>query len=151
MTTDEKHSVSPLPPEGRRSLPPDAGQSLPPEARERRSYERVPVSWSVDYQSGETFLYSYITNISAMGIFIYSVDPLPVGSQLALRFAPPGEEPFELMGEVAWINPYREGGENLNPGMGVRFVDLEPAMRERLVDLVRTIAYLPESVRPPVG
>lgn len=112
------------------------------EGHERRQSERVPVTWAVDYGSGDTFLYSYITNISAMGIFIYSKDPLAVGTRLNLRFAPPGEEPFELIGEVAWINPYREGGENLNPGMGVRFIDLELPMRERLVALVRTIAYL---------
>jgi type IV pilus assembly protein PilZ len=114
------------------------------DARERRSFERIPVAWAVDYASGDTFLYSYITNISAMGIFIYSKAPLPIGSKIGLRFAPPGEEPFELEGQVAWVNPWHEGGENLNPGMGVRFVNLEMPMRERLVALVRTIAYLPD-------
>ena len=126
------------------SQEPGERSSQVPTGKERRSYERIPVAWAVDYQSGETFLYSYITNISAMGIFIYSRDPLPEGSTIALKFAPPGEEPFELVGEVAWVNPYRDGGENLNPGMGVRFVDLEAPMRERLVALVRTIAYLPD-------
>ena len=29
--------------------------------------------------------------------------------------------PAVLEGEVTWINPYRESGDNLNPGMGVRF------------------------------
>jgi type IV pilus assembly protein PilZ len=102
------------------------------------------VSWAVDCSSGDTFLYSYITNISAMGIFIYSEKPLAAGAPLALKFAPPGEEPFELEGEVAWVNPYHPDGENINPGMGVRFVNLTPEIRERLVDLVRTIAYLPD-------
>jgi type IV pilus assembly protein PilZ len=123
--------------------------SRAPDGPDRRSYERIPVRWSVDFQSGDTFLYSYITNISAMGIFIYSESPLQVGSQLSLTFAPPNSEAFELIGEVAWVNPYRTDGENLNPGMGVRFVELQPEMRERLVDLVRTIAYLPDSVPPP--
>lgn len=120
--------------------------SLPPGVVDRRSSQRVPVNWAVDCQSGDTFLYSYITNISAMGIFVYSVDPLPVGSLINLRFTPPGEQPFELMGEVAWVNPFREGGDNLNPGMGVRFVNLSPEMRERLVQLIRTIAYLPDDI-----
>jgi type IV pilus assembly protein PilZ len=125
------------PPEG-----PGDPAPLASEGRERRQSERVTVTWAVDYGSGDTFLYSYITNISAMGIFIYSKVPLPIGMRLTLRFAPPGEEPFDLVGEVAWVNPYRECGENLNPGMGVRFMDLDLAMRERLVALVRTIAYL---------
>ncbi len=120
-------------------------KSLAPDGSERRSFERIPVSWSVDYQSGDTFLFSYIANISAMGIFVLSRSPLAIGARMTLRFNPPDGEPFELAGEVAWINPYREGGENLNPGMGVRFVDLEPAMRERLVELVNTIAYLTET------
>jgi type IV pilus assembly protein PilZ len=130
---------------------PEARKSLPPDGRERRSYERVPVDWSVDYQSGDTFLFSYITNISAMGIFVYSEKPLPVGSEITLKFAPPGETPLELRGEVTWVNPFREGGENLNPGMGVRFVDLEPPVRERLVELVRTIAYLPDDASGSAG
>jgi type IV pilus assembly protein PilZ len=125
------------------SDPPDISDLPTLEGRERRASGRVPVAWAVDYASGETFLYSYITNISTMGIFIYAIDPHPRGTRLSLRFAPPGEEPFELSGEVAWVNPFRETGENLNPGMGVRFLELEPSMRERLVALVRTIAYLP--------
>lgn len=121
--------------------------SVPPDGvSERRSYDRIPVAeWAVDYSSGETFLYSYIQNISAMGIFVYSREPLPRGATLKLRFQPPGEAPFDLEGEVAWVNPYREGGENLNPGMGVRFVNLDAETRERLVELVKTIAYLPDT------
>ena len=118
----------------------------PPGVKERRSYERIPVDeWSVDYASGDTFLYSYIANISAMGIFILSKEPLPMGTHVKLRFQPPGGDAFALEGEVAWVNPFREGGENLNPGMGLRFVNLTPEERERLVELVKTIAYLPDA------
>lgn len=109
---------------------------------ERRQYERFETSISVDYSSGETFLFSYIQNISEMGIFIRSDNPLPIGTSLELRFAPDGQTPMELAGEVTWINPYRPFGDNLNPGMGVRFRGLTAEMRERVVDLVRTVAYL---------
>ena len=132
----------------RRSMPPgERGErpSLSPEGTERRSFPRFDVEWAVDYASGDTFLYSYITNISAMGIFILSKEPLPLGTHVKLRFQPPGGEPFAIEGEVAWVNPFREGGENLNPGMGLRFVNLSSEERERLVDLVKTIAYLPDA------
>jgi type IV pilus assembly protein PilZ len=109
---------------------------------ERRRYERFETSISVDYSSGDTFLYSYIQNISEMGIFIRSEEPLPIGTALALRFSPDGQEAIELAGEVAWVNPFRPFGDNLNPGMGVRFSSLSPDMRERIVSLVRTVAYL---------
>jgi type IV pilus assembly protein PilZ len=109
---------------------------------ERRRYERFETSISVDYSSGDTFLFSYIQNISEMGIFIRSDDPFPVGTTLALRFAPVGQPAIDLDGEVAWVNPYRPFGDNPNPGMGVRFRGLTPEMRERVVSLVRTVAYL---------
>jgi len=109
---------------------------------DRRRFERFDTSISVDYSSGDTFLFSYIQNISEMGIFIRSDTPLPIGTELALRFSPDGQEAIELAGEVAWVNPLRPFGENLNPGMGVRFRGLSPDMRERIVSLVRTVAYL---------
>ena len=36
----------------------------------------------------------------------------------------------------------RADGDNPNPGMGVRFVNLRPDERERLVEVIRTIAYV---------
>lgn len=109
---------------------------------ERRQFERYDTSISVDYSNGETFLFSYIQNISEMGIFIRSDEPLPIGTLLRLRFTPEGQESLELNGEVTWVNPFRPFGDNLNPGMGVSFADLSADMRERIVSLVRTVAYL---------
>jgi len=109
---------------------------------ERRTHDRFEVTWSVDCVADDTFLYASIANISEMGIFVRSVEPLPIGSKLTLAFAPPGHAPFRLAGEVAWVNPVRADGDNPNPGMGVRFIDLTPANRERLVEVVRTIAYV---------
>ena len=106
---------------------------------ERRSWERFPTKIEVDYGSGDTFLFSYIENISEMGIFIRTDDPMQVGETLSMSFGHGGNV-FELMGEVAWINPVRP--DSINPGMGVRFIDLTPEQRERVVELVRTIAYL---------
>jgi type IV pilus assembly protein PilZ len=103
----------------------------------------VDVTWAVDCSDGETFLYAYITNISALGIFIASRTPPAQDTRVTLRFSPPGEEPFDLVGEVAWINPWRAEGENINPGFGVCFTELTAEQRERMVTLVNTIAYLP--------
>ncbi len=111
---------------------------------ERRSHDRFEVEWSVDCVADDTFLYAAITNISAMGIFVKTTDPLATGMGVVLSFAPPGYEPFKLEGEVAWINPVRPDGDNPNPGMGIRFMNLRPDDRERLVEVVRTIAYVRE-------
>ncbi len=125
------------------SITEPAGEiDLMPRRDERRSHDRFDVEWAVDCIADDTFLYASITNISAMGIFVKTTDPVLVGTRLVLAFEPPGYEPFKLEGEVAWINPVRPDGDNPNPGMGVRFVNLRPDDRERLVEVIRTIAYV---------
>jgi type IV pilus assembly protein PilZ len=115
---------------------------LPP-VSERRVYERIDVEWSVDCETEQTFLYASITNISEMGIFVATHEPLEVGTRLTLRFAMPGEgSPFILLGQVQWVNPIRMLSDNPNPGMGIRFVDLSSESRERIISSVRTIAYV---------
>ncbi len=109
---------------------------------ERRSHDRFDVEWKVDCIADDTFLYASITNISAMGIFVKTTDPRAVGTSVTLSFAPPGHPPFKLHGQVAWVNAVRADGDNPNPGMGVRFVGLKADERERLVDVIRTIAYV---------
>src|SRR5258708_901382 len=108
-----------------------------PSRDERRSFDRFDVEWSVDCVADDTFLYASIANISAMGIFVKTMDPLTLGSRLVLSFAPPGYEPFKLEGQVAWINRVRPDGDNPNPGMGVRFINIRPNERERLVEVIR--------------
>ncbi len=118
-------------------------ESLPPASVNRRTHDRFEVTWSVDCETDDTFLYAYITNISEMGIFVRTEQPLAVGTRLVLRFAPPkSKSSFVLRGVVQWINPVRPLAENLNPGMGIRFESLKPADRERIVEAVRTIAYV---------
>ena len=109
---------------------------------DRRIHDRYDVEWAVDCVASDTFLYASITNISEMGIFVRTSDPLPIGTTLRLTFSPPGGEGFELDGTVAWVNRVKPEGENINPGMGIRFIDLQPEERERLVEVIRTIAYL---------
>lgn len=120
---------------------PDEEES--PESINRRSSERIAVTWSVDCETEDTFLYASIANISEMGIFVRTTEPLPVGTELTLRFAPPNlGEAFVLLGAVQWVNEVRPMSDNPNPGMGIRFLDLTPASRERIVEVIRTIAYL---------
>ena len=114
---------------------------------DRRVHARVTVDLEVDYKSADNFLFAYITDISAMGIFVQTRGPEPIGTRLNLRFMVPGQaQPFELEGEVIWVNPYRPGApDNLHPGMGIRFVDLAPEDRRRLAEYVKTLVLLSET------
>ena len=118
----------------------DAKQRSQPKGSERRSAERFEVrDLKVDLQSEEAFLFAYVENISELGIFVAAESPLPVGSKLTLRFpARGGVGPLTLAGIVRWINPV--GGRH--PGMGVAFDPLTAAQREKVVALVRAVAYL---------
>jgi type IV pilus assembly protein PilZ len=111
---------------------------------DRRRAPRVLVDLQVDYASEENYLFAYITDISETGIFVRTTTPEPPGTQLNLRFAPDGDGPqIEVEGLVIWVNPFRPGApDNLHPGMGIRFVDLEDELRDRLLELVRRFAYL---------
>ena len=111
---------------------------------DRRQHERVTVNWSVDYRASDTFLFAYISDISAMGIFVRTPRPESPGTRLNLRFSPPGGPALDLEAQVIWINPPRnDDDESRQPGMGIQFVDLGDAQREQLVRRARTFAYLP--------
>ncbi|WP_437980633.1 TIGR02266 family protein [Sorangium sp. So ce117] len=122
----------------------DAEHEAPaPDSLDRRSSERLDVTWLVDCETDDTFLYASITNISEMGIFVRTTQPLSIGTRLTLRFSPPGVDgSYVLEGTVQWINEVRPLHDNPNPGMGIRFVDLTPDDRERIVGTIRTIAYI---------
>lgn len=109
--------------------------------RERRVHERVAMCLEVDYRCDDTFLFAYITDMSAMGIFIQTTTPKPPGTLLNLRFRTKDSSRLDVDGRVIWVNQPR-GADSINPGMGVQFVDLTPAQRDQILGLVRTFAYL---------
>jgi type IV pilus assembly protein PilZ len=111
------------------------------QGRERREHERVAVCLEVDYRCDDTFLFAYITDMSAMGIFIQTTTPKPPGTLLNLRFRTPDGKRLDVDGRVIWVNHPR-GKDSINPGMGVQFVDLTPGQRDQILGLVRTFAYL---------
>jgi type IV pilus assembly protein PilZ len=120
-----------------------AGAAAPTDdVADRRTFDRYEVEWAVDCTVSDTFLFASITNISEMGIFVRTTEPLKPGTRLRLSFAPPGSASFKLEGAVAWVNNLRPDGDNPNPGMGIKFINLKPEERERLVEVIRTIAYL---------
>jgi uncharacterized protein (TIGR02266 family) len=116
---------------------------LPLSDAERRRAPRVLVDLEVDYASEENYLFAYITDISATGIFVRTTTPEAPGTHLNLRFSSEHSGHLEVEGEVIWVNPYRPGiPDNLHPGMGIRFVSIDNELRDRLFELIRRFAYL---------
>lgn len=110
---------------------------------ERRRAPRMLVDLEVDYASEDNYLFAYITDISATGIFVRTTTPEEPGTHLNLRFAAERMRPLEVEGEVIWVNPYRPGvPDNLHPGMGIRFVAIDAELKDQLLELIGRFAYL---------
>jgi uncharacterized protein (TIGR02266 family) len=114
-----------------------------PTDAERRGTPRVLVHLEVDCASEDNYLFAYITDISATGIFVRTTTPEQPGTRLQLQLSAEDAESVEVEGEVIWVNPYRPGTpDNLHPGMGIRFVKLDSEVRDRLFELIGRFAYL---------
>ena len=119
------------------------------EGDERRAEKRHKVRFDVDYRADETFLFAKITDISNMGIFIATTNPPAVGETVDLRFNLPeefkanmgdGPSVLTLKATVQWVTGGPPNAES--PGMGLKFTDPDEVTANRIVELVRTIAYL---------
>jgi len=122
----------------------DDGSVSPPDLGARMAIEpaepRLP--WGAEAHDREVFLFIYLGNLSQVGIFLPTRSPVPVGIGLELLLETRGGETLRLQGRVQWVNPWRPGGDNLNPGMGVLLTSIDADLREQLVEEISTIAYL---------
>jgi len=78
--------------------------------------------------------------IGGGGLFIESITPLPVGTDITLEFSLP-DSPTEWMyakGTIAWVCP-KPDHYTFSPGMGVRFTDIGLEARTRIVELVKSL------------
>ncbi|HLV66725.1 MAG TPA: PilZ domain-containing protein [Polyangiaceae bacterium] len=82
-----------------------------------RRDERVTINKA--FESFDQFVSEYVTNVSRSGVFIKTDRPLPLGSEVNLRFTVvlDGVETIEGVGEVVRV-------ETDPPGMGVVFKEL---------------------------
>jgi uncharacterized protein (TIGR02266 family) len=107
---------------------------------ERRGKPRYNVRFAVNYRYGDAYLYSRASNASEFGIFLVSAHTLPLGSAIRLEFEiPSAREPVTVSGEVVWVE---DGSGGQDPGMGIKFVDLDPEKQRHLRSLVRVVACI---------
>jgi len=105
---------------------------------ERRVHPRADVNLEVHYRTAHEFMVAYAKNISGGGICIRTAKPLPLNSEVQLRFHLPGvPSPFEVKGLVVWTNPF--AGQTAFPtGMGIKFLELGPNEKQILDEFVRS-------------
>ncbi len=94
-----------------------------------RKSERVTIN--KEFDSFDQFIKEYVTNISRSGAFIKTSEPLPVGSEVDLRFTVIMDdiESIEGVGSVVRV-------ETDPPGMGVVFKELSTYSRDLIEKLL---------------
>ncbi|MFQ5735483.1 MAG: PilZ domain-containing protein [Thermodesulfobacteriota bacterium] len=74
--------------------------------------------------------FGYAKTISRGGMYIASVNPRKVGEEFEITFRLDTEPDIKCRCVVAWQREYKPG--SLEPGMGIKFIDLNEAVRDRI-------------------
>jgi Tfp pilus assembly protein PilZ len=109
---------------------------------DRRRDRRLPMNAAVSKLDPRAT--TPVSDLSASGVFVHTADPLPIGSEIELKFTVHLEEPvlFEARGRVV-----RHGATGEPIGMGVEFIELDDSMRDVLKKLeLKFTVHLEEPV-----
>jgi len=98
--------------------------SAPIAAAPGRSSSRIPMQTQVDMTSDSNVFTGFSTNLSEGGVFVATVNLLPVGTPVDLTFTLPGRTRITVKGEVRWTREIDDRVPDVFPGVGVRFVEL---------------------------
>lgn len=98
----------------------------------RRGSPRYKVELDVTIGSDHNFYGGFIENMSVGGVFIATHMLKPVGEVFEIAVNLPDQDAaVRGLGEVRWIRECSERS-NVPPGMGVRFLELEPGSQARI-------------------
>jgi uncharacterized protein (TIGR02266 family) len=113
-------------------LPPERTPGPVKESGERRDRVRCEVQIDIDVSSGQGSYTGVTRDLSEAGVFIATELVRPVGALVELVLHLPNRAvPLRCVGEVRWVRSAAPA-KNLPPGLGLRFVSLEPDARRAL-------------------
>lgn len=93
---------------------------------EKRLNRRANLEVDVTLESDHNFYAGLSSNVAEGGLFVATHALLPVGTRLMVRFSLPGStSSSEALVEVRWVR--EECFSRLPPGMGLRFLQLDPS------------------------
>ncbi len=99
----------------------------------KRVHLRLPILVThVRMGDARKYFFGYAKNISRAGIFIQTVTPKDVGSEFDVEFTVPKSDiVVKCRCKVVWNRVYRKSSK-YEPGMGLAFIDLDPAVGDRI-------------------
>lgn len=99
---------------------------------ERRKEYRLPYHDKVIFTDGNKSATAYAINVSRGGLFVTSLDPLPIDTQIYMAFLLPNQpKAFCVKGRVAHIVFDRQRCE-VECGMGLMFLELNDSQKSIL-------------------
>jgi uncharacterized protein (TIGR02266 family) len=119
----------PPPPPARAVVPSAAAvmAEAPAAKKPQRASARVKMQAAVDFNSDDNFYAGFSANISDGGLFVATVNLLPLGTEVDLSFTLPSGQRIEAKGKVSWVREVNDKIPDSFPGMGVQFIGLAPA------------------------
>jgi uncharacterized protein (TIGR02266 family) len=112
-------------------------------SEEHRRDRRVPLEVEVTLQSDHNFFAGIANNVSEGGIFVATVTPPPVGSEVGFELVLGGER-FLVVGVVRWVRDEHAASQGAPAGCGVKWVHLEDGALEAIhhfIDVRQTDFY----------
>lgn len=93
----------------------------------RRTNLRSPILVTqVKMGDARRYFFGYAKNISHSGVFVQTISPKDVGEEFNIEFdIPKAEIHINCRARVIWNRRFSEKG-SYEPGMGLKFVDLDP-------------------------
>lgn len=109
----------------------DTVTTRPPPAKKfdgresQRIKQRVKMQAAVDFGSDNNFFNGFSANISDGGLFVATVNLVPIGTQIELNFSLPSGERIQAHGVVRWVREVDDKNPDAFPGIGVQFTKLD--------------------------
>lgn len=91
----------------------------------QRIQQRVKMQAAVDFLSDNNFFNGFSANISDGGLFVATVNLVPIGTQIDLSFSLPSGERIQAHGVVRWVREVDDKNPDAFPGIGVQFTKLD--------------------------
>ncbi len=89
-----------------------------------RGLPRVKMQAAVDLESESNFFQGFSMNLSEGGIFVATVNTLPLGTKVDLHFTLPGSKRIDVQGVVRWTREVNDKTPDIFPGVGIQFQNL---------------------------
>jgi uncharacterized protein (TIGR02266 family) len=120
-----------------RAPPPElAAKRADATAAAPRYSPRVKMQAAVDLSSDNNFFNGFSSNISDGGLFVATVNLLPIGTEIDLTFSLPSGEKVAAHGLVRWVREVNDKLPDAFPGLGIQFTRLDDAAQAAIDEFV---------------